>query len=273
VHGRTVTQGEMGGHVLSRISMQVDPASGAVHDIKVRNVPVKPGQYPPDEQVAAFLTRARALSKEALARPVARVAVRSIGRKANPAGETALGDLIADAVLAATRSQGTQIAFMNGGGMRQDLDVGDNLTATYGQVQIVLPFGNTLVAMDLTGAQIRSLLEQQWIRPGAAHPSVLQVSHGFSYRWNPALPPGQRVVPGSLALHGTALDEAKTYRVAGNNFLAEGGDNFPVFKAAANKIDTQVRDFDAVLDYLVKRDQAGTPAGSAAPAARIAIVN
>jgi 5'-nucleotidase len=273
VDGRTVTQGDMGGHVLSRISMQVEPASGAVLDIKVRNVPVRPGQYPPDEKVAAFLTRARALSKEALARPLARVAARSIGRKANPAGETALGDLIADAVLAATRSQGAQIGFMNGGGMRQDLDVGDNLTATFGQVQIVLPFGNTLVVMDMTGAQIRTLLEQQWIRPGAVHPSVLQVSHGFSYRWDPALPPGRRVVPGSLALHGAALDETATYRVAANNFLAEGGDNFPVFKAAANKLDTQVRDFDAVVDYLAKRDQAGTPAGSAIAAARIGIVN
>lgn len=273
VDGRTVTQGEVGGHVLSRISMRVDPASGAVHDIRVRNVPVTPGQYPPDARVAAFLSRARALSKEALARPLARVAARTIGRKANPAGETALGDLVADAVLAATRGQGAQIGFMNSGGMRQDLDVGANLTATVGQVQIVLPFGNTLVVMDMTGAQIRTLLEQQWIRPGAAHPSVLQVSHGFAYRWNPALPPGQRVVPGSLTLHGAALDEARTYRVAANNFLAEGGDNFPAFKAAANKMDTQVRDFDAVVDYLVKRDQAGTPAGSLDPAGRIAIVN
>jgi 5'-nucleotidase len=273
VDGRTVTQGEMGGHVLSRISMRVEPASGAVLDIKVRNVPVTPGQYPPHEKVAAFLNRARALSKEALAKPLARVAARSIGRKANAAGETALGDLIADAVLAATRGQGAQIAFMNAGGMRQDLDVGENLIASFGQVQIVLPFGNTLVAMDMTGAQIRALLEQQWIRVGAAHPSVLQVSDGFSYRWNPALPPGQRVLAGSITLNGVALDEARVYRVAGNNFLAEGGDNFPAFRDAANKIDTQTRDFDAVVDYLVKRDQAGTPAGSAAPAGRIRIVN
>lgn len=273
VEGRTVTQGEMGGHLLTRIAMKVDPASGEVLDIKVRNVPMIAGQYPPDEKVAAFLVRARALSREALAKPLARVAARSIGRRANPAGETALGDLIADAVLDSTSGQGAQIAFMNAGGMRQDLDVAENMTATFGQVQIVLPFGNTLVAMDMTGAQIRTLLEQQWIRAGAAHPSVLQISNGFSYRWNPALAPGQRVVPGSLALHGVALDEAKTYRVAANNFLAEGGDNFPVFKEARNKLDTQVRDFDAVVAYLAKRDQAGNPAGSALPAGRIATVN
>jgi 5'-nucleotidase len=253
--------------------LRIDPASGQVLDIKVRNVPVKAGQYPPDVQVSAFLARTRALSTELLARPVARVGARGIGRKPSEAGESALGDLIADAVLAATRSQGARIGFMNGGGMRQDLDVGPNLTATVGQVQMVLPFGNTLVVMDMTGAQIRSLLEQQWIRPGSAHPSVLQVSNGFSYRWNPALPPGQRVLKGSLMLNGAAMDETKVYRVAANNFLAEGGDNFPVLKDAQNKLDTQIRDFDAVVEHLVNSDKAGTPAGSATPAGRIGTVN
>ncbi|MES2018249.1 MAG: bifunctional metallophosphatase/5'-nucleotidase [Pseudomonadota bacterium] len=273
VDGRTVTQADMGGHALSRISMKVNPASGAVLGITVNNVIVNPGQFAPHEQVRAFLARTRAVSREALARPVARIAAKTIGRKASDAGESALGDLIADAVLAATRSQGARIAFMNTGGMRQDLDVGESLTATFGQVQIVLPFGNTLVAMDMTGAQIRALLEQQWIRANGAHASVLQVSNGFSYRWNPALPPGSRVVPGSLTLHGEPLDEGATYRIAGNNFLAEGGDNFPVFKDARNKVDTQMRDFDAVVEYLVKNDQAGTPAGHAAPLGRINTVN
>jgi len=175
-------------------------------------------------------------------------------------------------MLAATRAQGVDIAFMNAGGIRQDIDVGENMTVTFGKLQMVLPFGNTLVAMDLTGAQIRQLLEQQWVRPGAAHPSVLQISEGFSYRWNPALPPGERVLKGSLTLNGTPLDENKTYRIVGNNFLAEGGDNFPTFKQGANKIDTHVRDFDAVVDYLLKRDQAGKPAGAATPAGRIQTV-
>ena len=273
VDGRTVTQAEMGGHVLSRISMQVDPASGAVHDIKVRNVPVKAGEYPPHAEVSALLARTRALSKQALGKPLARIGARSIARRASAAGETALGDLIADAMLAGSRSQGARIAFMNVGGMRQDLDVGENLTATVGQLQIVLPFGNTLVAMDMTGAQIRTLLEQQWIRANGAHPSVLQVSGGFSYRWNPALPPGQRVVKGSMLLDGQPIDEARTYRVAANNFLAEGGDNFPVFKDALNKVDTQVRDFDAVVEYLINSDKAGKPAGVATPAGRIGVVN
>ena len=272
VDGRTVTQAEMGGHVLSRIALTVDPATSAVLDIGVKNVVVKPGQYPPHEAVAAYLKAARARSEQALARPLARVSARTIGRKATPAGESAIGDLIADAMLNATRAHGVKIAFMNAGGIRKDLDVGENMVASYGQVQIVVPFGNTMVAMDLTGAQIRALLEQQWVRPGAAEDSILQISNGFSYTWNPAAPRGARVVPGSLMLNGRALDDASSYRIVANNFLAEGGDNFPVFKDAPNKFDTQVRDFDVLVEYLVKMDKAGTPFGLNMPAGRIQIV-
>ncbi len=272
VDGRTITQAEMGGHVLSRIKMKVDPATKAVLDINVRNVVIKPGQYPPDEKVAAYLATARERSKAALAKPLARVAVRSMGRRASAAGETALGGVIADAFLAATREHKAQIAFMNAGGIRKDLDVGENLTATVGQVQIVLPFGNTMVLMDMTGAQLRTLLEQQWARPGATEPSVLQISDGFTYRWNPAKPPGQRVVAGSMKLNGVPINDATTYRVTANNFLAEGGDNFPVFKEAGNKVDTHVRDFDVLVDYLVKHDKAGKPVGITQPAGRIQIV-
>ncbi len=269
VDGRTVTQAEMGGHVLSRIRMTVEPVAGKVLGIDVRNVPVKAGEHPPHEAVSRFLKEARARSTEALAKPVARVAVRSMNRKATPAGETALGDLIADAVLASAAPHGAQIGFMNTGGMRQDLDVGENLTATFGAVQIVLPFGNTVVVMDLTGAQLRALLEQQFIRNNHAHDSVLQVSKGFTYSWDATRPAGQRVLAASVKLHGVPIDDAKVYRVAANNFLAEGGDGFPAFANAANKIDTQVRDIDAVVDYLVKNDRAGTPAGIAVPEGRI----
>ena len=272
VDGRTVTQAEMGGHVLSRISMQVDPSSGVVLDIKVRNTMVKAGLYPPHQQVEAFLKMTRARSKQALLAPLAKVSARSMTRKASPAGESALGDLIADAVLASARAQGAQIGFMNAGGLRQDLDVGEDMTASFGQVQIVLPFGNTIVSMDLTGAELRDVLEQQFVRLNGAHASVLQVSNGFSYSWDASKAPGQRVVPGSLMLNGTPIEDKRTYRVAANNFLAEGGDNFFAFAKARNKIDSQVKDMDAVIGYLVKHDEAGTPAGIAAPAGRIQVV-
>jgi 5'-nucleotidase len=124
--------------------------------------------------------------------------------------------------------------------------------------------------MDLTGQQLRALLEEQW--PGekaeVTH-TILQVSHGFSYRWDSTKPQGQRVIPGSLELNGQPLDENKTYRVAANNFLAEGGDGFPMFRQATNKHDTGIRDIDVFTAYLQKRDRAGQPAGTEQPAGRI----
>jgi 5'-nucleotidase len=270
VDGRTITQAQMGGHVLSRIKLSIDPSNGSVRDIVVRNVPVLQGEYPADPKVGEYLAAVKAHSAAALARPVARVAARSTLRKMNDAGESPLGDMIADAAVEATRAQGVQVGFMNMAGMRSDFDVSENLTATFGQAQVVLPFSNTLVVMDMTGAQLRGLLEQQWQRADPdADRAMLQVSRGLSYRWNGALPKGQRVVAGSIRIDGVLLDEAKSYRVVANNFLAEGGDGFPMFAQAANKVDTNILDLDAFVALLVKNERAGVSAGMAAPAPRI----
>jgi 5'-nucleotidase len=270
VDGRTITQAEMGGHVLSRIKLAIDPDSRRLRDISVRNVVMKPGEYPADPRLAGYLKLVKQRSAAALARPVARLASKSVVRKMNEAGEAPLGNLIADAVLEATSSEGVQVAFMNGGGMRKDLESGDNQVTTYGQAQVVLPFSNTIVVMDMTGAQLRTVLEQQWIRKHAdSQAAMLHASRGFTYRWDGAKPKGQRVVPGSVKLHGVAIDDTKTYRVAANNFLAEGGDGFTAFAEAANKRDTQIVDLDAFVRYLANNDRAGKPAGSSATEGRV----
>lgn len=270
VGDRVITQAEMGGHVLSRIALSVDPHTRALTDIKVRNVVMKAGEYPADPKMVDYLKSIKARSDAALARPMAKVAVPSTGRKYDDSGESPLGDLIADAVLAATASEGVQIGFMNMGGMRKDLDVGADMMSTYGQLQAVLPFSNTLVVMDLTGAQIRTLLEQQWGSGQGDQPrTVLQVSQGFSYQWRHNAAQGQHVVPGSVKLNGVALDDNKTYRIAVNNFLAEGGDGFPLFAGVKGKRDTNIRDLDALTAYLSQRAKAGQPAGSATTARRI----
>ncbi len=270
VDGRTITQAEMGGHVLSRIKLSVDAQSRTLRDISVRNVVLKPGEYPADPRMGAYLKQVKERSEAALARPVARVGAKVVTRKLNDAGEAPLGNLVADAVLDATKSEGVQVAFMNTGGMRKDLEAGDNLVATYGQAQVVLPFSNTIVVMDMTGAQLRTVLEQQWIRTHAdSNAAMLHPSRGFTYRWDGAKPRGQRVVPGSVKLDGVAIDDASTYRVAANNFLAEGGDGFGAFAEAANKRDTQMLDLDAFVRYLAANDRAGKPAGSSAVAGRV----
>jgi 5'-nucleotidase len=269
VDGRVVTQAASAGHLLTRVKLTVDPASGAVQDVDARNVLVKAGEYTPDPQVSALVANVKARSRDMLARPIASIGASMLPRKQNEAGESPVGDLITDAIVAALHEHGAQIGFMNPGGIRKDLEAGSDQVVSYGQAQAVLPFGNSLVVMDMTGAQIRRLLEEQWDRPAASDVSMLQVSAGFSYRWDEGKPTGSRIVPGSVKLNGVPLEDAKTYRVVASNFLAEGGDDFPTFKQAANKVDTQMRDLDAVIAYLKQHPGAGAPAASMAPTTRI----
>lgn len=253
VDGRLVTQADMGGHLLTRIKLRVDPATHALADVTVKNEVINPDVYATEPAMTAFLANVRARSAAVLGKPVATLGVNIVARKSNAAGESPLGDLITDAIVAATKEQGVQIGFMNGGGIRKDLESGPGRVTTFGNAQAVLPFGNTLVAMDLTGAQLKALLEQQWSGSGS---SMLPVS-GLTYRWDSTRPQGQHVVPGSIKVGGVAIEDGKAYRVVANNFLAEGGDNFTTFASGTRRVDTQIRDLDALLAWLAKHDKAG----------------
>lgn len=272
VDGRVVTQADYAGHVLSRIKMTVEPASGRVDDIQVKNVvmaPDIPGNVPfaPDAEMKAYLGDVRARSTAELAKPVARIAAPMVARKENESGESALGGVIADAIVAAMRDQGVQAGFMNPGGIRKDLEAGQGGVVSYGQAQAVLPFGNTLVVMDVTGAQLRAMFEQQWDRP-AKDQYMLQVSRGISYAWDSTRPVGQRLVPGSLKVDGKPVEDNKTYRIVANNFLADGGDNFPALAKGTNRKDTGMRDLDAFMAYLKQNPDTGA-SSLAAPQPRI----
>ncbi len=121
---------------------------------------------------------------------------------------------------------------MNPGGVRADLTFAQISggeqpgQVTYGEAFAVQPFGNLLVTMDLTGAQIERLLEQQAIddRAGGREVLILGVSEGFSFSYNPAGAFGDRIDPATIALNGTVLNPTATYRIVTNNFLADGGD-------------------------------------------------
>ncbi|KQY18872.1 multifunctional 2',3'-cyclic-nucleotide 2'-phosphodiesterase/5'-nucleotidase/3'-nucleotidase [Massilia sp. Root133] len=254
VDGKVVTQADAYGHLLSRIRLTLDPATKAVQDIQVRNVVMAPDAFQPDASLSAYLADVRAKSRAALAKPVARVQG-ALSRKENPAGESVLGGVIADAAVAATRDQGAQVGFMNPGGIRKDLETGEGGIVSFGQAQAVLPFGNTLVVMDLTGAQLRRVLEQQWDRPAASSPSVLAVSSSLTYDWDGTQPAGRRTA--NVKVDGKALDDNKVYRVVANNFLAEGGDNIPMFAKGTRRVETGLRDLDALIAYLQKHPEAG----------------
>jgi 5'-nucleotidase len=269
VDGRLVTQSDSAGHVMARIKLKVDTGTNTLRDASATQEVMVPGAWPADPVLDAYLKKARERSAAQLARPVAALAVPSVLRGVDDNGESPLGDLVADSVLAAGRSFGVQIAFMNNGGIRSDLESGAAKRVTVGHAQVVLPFGNKLVAMNLKGWQLYELLEQQWIGGRDSWRGLLQVSDGFTYRWDAKRGEGSKVVPDSVMLNGVPLQKESSYRVMVNNFLAEGGDAFPMFANGANRAETGILAVDALTAYLVKREESGKPAGKAEAQQRI----
>ncbi len=158
--------------------------------------------------------------------------------------ETPMADLVADAILWGTAGDkgGAQIAFMNVGGVREDLPLKPKYAEgpgeiTYAEAYDIAPFGNLLNTLDLTGAQIKEILEQQY-QPIEARGSramlALGVSKGFTYGWDATNPQGSRVVNGSMMLNGAPIDLNATYRVGTLSFLAQGGDSFTAFTKGTN---------------------------------------
>lgn len=275
VEGRTVTQAQSYGHLLTRLSLTLDGGSHEVTAVDAHNTVMLPSTAPAPEALSQLVTKAREASQAKISQPIARLAVPVISRKLNEAGESPLGNLIADAQLAAVKHLGAQIAFMNSKGIRGNLESAANNITTYGHNSTVLPFANTLVLMSLTGAEIRTLLEQQtWLDDESPDGrNILQISEGFTYTWDKNRPRGQRVIAESVKLNGVNLDDSKEYRIVANNFLAGGGDRVPMFLQGKNKVDTGIKDLDIFITYLKTREQSGSPAGSNQAAGRVKRIN
>ena len=115
----------------------------------------------------------------------------------------------------------------------------------------MMPFGNNLVVLTLTGAQLKTVLEQQYampIRPKATKPAALAISEGFRYSYNLAKPAGQRI--SGMSLNGTPIDPGAHYRIVVNNYLASGGDGLTGFTAGTDLLDTGIVDIDALIAWI-----------------------
>jgi 5'-nucleotidase len=222
-------------------------------------------QYPvfgKNQEVAALISQYAAVAAPLVQRVVGQLTGPVTRTQVMPSRENALGNLIADAQLAATTTPskgGAQIAFMNPGGVRADLVPAANGDVSYGQIFSVQPFGNSLVVKTMTGAQIKALLEQQF-NSGTntvAAPRVLLPSKSFTYSYNLAQPAGSRIT--AMALNGTAMTDAASYRVTMNSFLATGGDNFTVFNQGTDSLGGD-QDVDALEAYIAANSPLAPPA-------------
>ncbi len=265
IDGRLVTSGDKFGTIVTEIDLVLDPASRDVTSARANNVIVRTDRFAKDAAQTRLIATYAPLAAPLAKRTVGRIAA-PLTRDESHAGETLVGQVVADAQLAATRAAhdgGAQLALMNPGGLRAPLQPGPGGEVRYEDLFAVQPFYNNLVTLTLTGAQMLQVLEGQWLNQ--PRPRILQVSQGFGYTWDAARPPGQRVVPGSVTLNGRVLDANAEVRVTVNSFLAGGGDNFAVFKQGRDAR-TGVMDIDAFEAYL-----AASPAISTAP--RIQRVN
>ncbi|HEV7742339.1 MAG TPA: ExeM/NucH family extracellular endonuclease [Pseudolysinimonas sp.] len=247
------------GEKFAHTVLKVDPETGDLisADAEILNLP---GAADPDPVVAAIV--ADAVAKAAVLGNVALGTItqditraKQSGGSENRGGESTIGNLIADAQLAATQDLGTQLALMNPGGIRTDLlkastGAGDpEGSVNYREAATVQPFANTLTTIDLTGAQLKAVLEQQWQPAGSARPFLkLGVSDGFSYTYDPAAAAGSHIT--AMYLGGVKVTPDQVIHVVTNSFLAAGGDAFTAFTQGTNKADSGRIDLDAFVDYI-----------------------
>ncbi|GAB3260926.1 ExeM/NucH family extracellular endonuclease [Nocardioides dilutus] len=268
---RPVVSAGQYGAALNRIVFTVSSTTGQVvaktqSVLKLKAANGGPFNYPVDAPTQAIVDAAVAESEVLGAAPLGEIdgplkrAKFANGTTENRGGESNLGNLVAEVQRWATSTPtagAAEIAFMNPGGLRDDMlgvppGAGDPdypRTLTYKQAAVVQPFANTLVNMDLTGAQIKTALEQQWQPVGSSRPFLkLGISEGFTYTSDPTAAVGARIT--GMWLDGTAIEPATLYSVTVNSFLASGGDNFGVFTAGSGKQDTGQTDLQAMVDYM-----------------------
>lgn len=234
IDGRLVTSGDKYGTLVTAIDLKLDPATRDIVSARAENVIVANASLAKDPEQTALIDAYDKLSAPIANRPAGSV-TQTLSRVPNDAGESALGDVIADAQLAATKDAkdgSAVIALTNPGGIRTDIIPKENGAVSYGELFASQPFRNRLVTMTFTGSQLKDMLEQQWLDP--KRPRILQVSIGFSYSWDASKPFGERVIVDKMTLNGKPIEPATGYRVTVNDYLAVGGDGFTVAKRGAS---------------------------------------
>lgn len=279
---RLITSASSFGRVLSDITLTINDKSGNLVTASADNIIVgnalnapgtgvirQPDTSKEDPQVQAVVNQYVTASAPLANQVIGRIQG-DLTRTGSPQGESALGDVIADAQLAATAPANVgdaDIAFMNPGGIRANLLVSDISSGgealgevTYGEAFTVQPFGNSLVTKTMTGAMIRSLLEQQFPGCGGAMSvRILQISSTFSYEQDPAATTCAGKI-GDMWVNEILVAPGGSLRVTMNNFLATGGDGFTVFNQGTNALGG-AQDIDAFVAYFA----ANEPAGIAVP--------
>ncbi|HTD05431.1 bifunctional metallophosphatase/5'-nucleotidase [Undibacterium sp.] len=246
IGGKLVVSGRNYGSLLTEVKLKIDRVSNQVIDASAHNYAVDQRVLTPDPDAKKLVDQVAALTDKIRRRPIATLTTLLNRKHTEPYSDTSLGNVIADAQLSFARNTGAaDISFMNSGGIRSDLQ---NLDVTFGDIYATQPFGNGVVRMNLSGAQIIKLLQQQWDGRPADNPKMMAVSHGFSYQWRADAPIAERVT--EVRLNGQPIDAGRQYAVVVNGFMADGGDGYTVLKAGTQR-QLLGGDVDAMEAYMV----------------------
>jgi len=245
--GIMVTGAASVGRLVTDIDLSISRATKDIVDASINNVIVRRDALPAAPDITALVNHYGTIAAPTENR-VLGTASAPLTRTQNGVGESSLGDIIADAQLWATsgptwpaaNGAPAVVSFMNSGGIRADINAG---AITYGEAFSVQPFANVLVTMDMTGAQIDALLEQQF----QGGNGILQIPAALTYDRSNTLAAGNRV--SNVRIGGVLIDPAATYRVTVNNFLADGGDGYSVFTQGTNRYVGEI-DLDAFARYI-----------------------
>ncbi|REK81481.1 bifunctional metallophosphatase/5'-nucleotidase [Rhodococcus erythropolis] len=251
---RVVMQGASHGRIVSVADVTIDRNTReVVRDQTSAFNQIVTHDISPDPDIQALADRAWSEASDSAQRPVGTITA-DLTRDRVPSGESTLGNLVADAQLAAGSTRGAQLALTNPGGMREDLDFGTSGQVTYRQAYGVQPFGNSLEVLSVTGAVLKDALEQQFQidLDGTATERILSPSAGFTYAMDRRAAPGSRI--SEMRLNGQDIAPDAVYSVVVNKFLAEGGDGFTALKNS-----TQMTGAGNDLDALTALFAAGSP--------------
>ncbi len=259
VDGRPVTSASSFGRLVTDIDFTLDRRTKDIENVRANNVIVT-RTITPAFDVQALIDRYNVLVAPIRDRVIGNLSA-PLTRTADTSGENAAGNLVADAQLFDSLSEGAIAAFMNPGGVRTDIDAGP---VTYGEAFAMQPFGNNLTTITLTGAQLYEMLKQQWC--GLPTTRILLPSHTVHYTFDttkvavgaPCATAQNPVVPGSLTISGTQVTDAGTYRITVNSFLADGGDGFSVLPQGTNRVGGAV-DTESLQRYFATAPELSPP--------------
>jgi 5'-nucleotidase len=243
-----LTSAGLWGKVVTDITLEIDPVNNRVVSKRAHNVIVQSSAYQastgrvepsdlypkfdPRADISAYVARYVAAASDYAQRKVGSIAApidKAEGKLSNTGG--ALGNLIADAQLAATTGAGAQIALMNPFGVRRSLNARADGSVTFGDIFAVQPFNNELVTLTVTGAELKAIIEEGFDTTGPEQ--VLTPSAGFAYTYDRGQPAGSRII--AMTLNGMTVDPIKDYRVTVSMFLANGGDSYATFLKGRNR--------------------------------------